>query len=268
MESLAEQPQIRSAILVVSTGVRPAIALRKSVRSSAEDLDIALREEQTDAETVVGLFDRDDRVRYLDRQLLWAFLEEGSFWETPATDAGYEVVRAHLSFLLDRALGDGLIEPRDVVGGVGIDELAELLPRPELARVLHAALKQGRDGVPFTDAALLVETPIDTLTRHVPLPHLWERIVVPRIAEANDFVTRRAAASPRVPVVDGHAKPASAEPARVSLPGEPARVSFPGAPAARPKVMPPAGVRPTPAAVPTPGPVPKSGGRSVRPRAR
>jgi hypothetical protein len=53
MEALSDQPQARAQLLVLTTGIRQEIALRKSVALAAEDLQMALDEGLTDAEAVV-----------------------------------------------------------------------------------------------------------------------------------------------------------------------------------------------------------------------
>src|SRR5258706_14739404 len=78
MHGLRDQPQLRSNILVIATGVRAKIALTKPAESCGIDLQIAREEGEADAETVVQLFDPDDRVRYLDGIALWGFVTEGA----------------------------------------------------------------------------------------------------------------------------------------------------------------------------------------------
>jgi hypothetical protein len=80
MQGLADQARLRAAILVLTTGLKQKIAEKKSWESAAEDLQIALDEGETDAESVVAVFDPDDRVRYLDATGIWRFLIEGDFW--------------------------------------------------------------------------------------------------------------------------------------------------------------------------------------------
>src|SRR5688500_18332459 len=62
MDGLKNQPRLRAAILVLTTGVKQKSALKKSAQSAAEDVQIALEEGETDAESIVMLFNPDDRV--------------------------------------------------------------------------------------------------------------------------------------------------------------------------------------------------------------
>ncbi|MEM9188168.1 MAG: hypothetical protein AAGF12_03275 [Myxococcota bacterium] len=188
MQGLARRPQLRANILVIATGIRPRIAIKKTVESCIEDLEISLAEDEADAETVVTLFDPDDRVRYLDKKLLWKFITEGEFWESKKSDGDdYTIAEEHLGFILDRALKDGLITHQDVVEGVSVPTMAQLLPRDDLARIISGALLMGSGGNPFSEEALLDEVPVSILLQHIPLQTLWTQVVVPRIAEKYGF---------------------------------------------------------------------------------
>lgn len=192
MAGLKDRPALRANILVITTGIKSKIAEKKSWETAAADLQIALDEGEADAETVVTLFDPDDRVRYLDPVKIWAYIVEGAFWEqTRGID--YEIAKANIAFMLERALEDDLITHQDIVEGVGIDTLAEKLPRAELAKVMKAALARGRENKAFTDADALRETPSGTLVEHVPLTHIWTKVVEPKIAKTHGYVLRKPA---------------------------------------------------------------------------
>jgi hypothetical protein len=188
MKALEGQPELRANILVITTGIRPKVALKKPAESCGVDLQIALDEDEADAETIVTLFDPDDRVRYLEHAALWRFITEGDFWKADKASEPQKHERAA--------------------------KHAELLPRAELEKVLTAALQSGRSKKPFVDRDFLSATPTSMLVNHVPLPWLWDHVVVPRVAEARKLV---ASAAP---------KPASAPAPVVSAP----------APAPEPKV--------------------------------
>ena len=136
MEGLEDEPQLRANILVASTGVRLKVALKKSAASCGSDLQIALEEQETNAETVVRLFEPDDRVRFLDNRALWSFVTEGNFWQVEARkDAKtHALAVAHISYLIDRAMEDQLLTHRDVVRGITVASMVELLPRSEMPR--------------------------------------------------------------------------------------------------------------------------------------
>jgi hypothetical protein len=191
MEGLADRPNIRAEILVNTTGIKKKIAEKKSWNSAAEDLQIALEEGETNPATIVSVFDPDDRVRYLNDQRLWAFVTEGSFWTaTPGKKEEYRVAKRHLAFLLERALTDRLISHRDIVEGISVAEIAMRLPKAELGKIIERALSQGHDGAPFTEVELWAAMPAEVLVEYVPLPHVYESVVRPKIAEAHGYVDK------------------------------------------------------------------------------
>ena len=188
MKGLEHQAGLRAAILVLTTGLKQRIALKKEWEDAATDLQIALDEGETDAESIVALFDSDDRVRYLDPQKIWAFLTEGEFWKASTNKTQADVARNHMAFMLERALSDKLLTHRDVVDGVTVEELANRLPKAELGRLIQCALQNGERGATFTDSDLLATTPARTLVQYVPLSHLWDNVVVPKIARRHNYV--------------------------------------------------------------------------------
>lgn len=191
MQGLEYQPNLRANILVLTTGLKKKIALKKSWEDSATDLQIALDEDETDAESIVTLFDPDDRVRYLDPLEIWTFLTEGEFWKaSSAKKSEAESARSHIAFMLDRALEDNLLTHRDLVEGVTVDELSARLPKSELGRLIQCALAIGEKGTPFTDADLLGTTPPSTLAQYIPLAHLWQNVIEPKIAERHGYLTK------------------------------------------------------------------------------
>ncbi|HEX3593872.1 MAG TPA: hypothetical protein VHU80_02190, partial [Polyangiaceae bacterium] len=189
MKGLENQAGLRAAILVLTTGLKQKIALKKEWEDAATDLQIALDEGETDAESIVALFDADDRVRYLDAQKIWSFLTEGEFWKASTNKTQADVARNHIAFMLERALADKLISHRDVVEGVTVEELANRLPKAELGRLIQCALQNADRGSTFTEADLLATTPARTLVQYVPLSHLWDNVVVPKIARRHNYVT-------------------------------------------------------------------------------
>ncbi len=188
MEGLKDRASLRAKILTTATGVKFKIAIKKSVASSGEDLLIALDEGEVDPATVVSLFDPDDRVRHLDNQAIWEFVIEDEFWESTGTDMGVlERAKAHLAFMLDRALEDKLLTHQDIVEGVTVERFVQLLPREALGNIIIGALEAGRGGAPFTDVELLTRAPSTVLVEHVPLAHIWINVIVPKIAQAQGY---------------------------------------------------------------------------------
>jgi hypothetical protein len=189
MDGLKNQPRLRAAILVLTTGVKQKIAVKKSAASAADDLQIALDEGETDAESIVTLFNPDDRVRFLDERKLWAYVVEGDFWNTsPSKKEDFERAKEHVAFMLDRALTDKLVTHRDVVDGVTVDELVTRLPKAELGKIITAALEHGHRDTPFKDENLIAATPSATLVRFIPLSHIYKTVIEPKIAASHGYV--------------------------------------------------------------------------------
>lgn len=197
MQGLEHEPALRASIIVHATGLKEKIALKKEWEDATVDLQIALDEGETDAATVVALFSPDDRIRFLDAQQIWGFIVEGDFWKSSsASRADGDVARSHIAFMLDRALEDRLITHRDIVEGVTVEELATRLPKAELGRLIMQALQSGERGGSFTEADLIATTPPRTLVQYVPLAHVWDSVIVPRIAERHGYV--QAASAPEL----------------------------------------------------------------------
>ncbi|HEX4457998.1 MAG TPA: hypothetical protein VIA18_08500, partial [Polyangia bacterium] len=100
----------------------------------------------------------------------------------------YATAQQHVAYLLDRALQDGLMTPRDIVDGIGVAELCNRLPRSEMAALFTAALDGGRKGTPFTDKDLLATLPPSTLVQHVPLTHIYETVIHARVAAVHAYL--------------------------------------------------------------------------------
>lgn len=190
MRALESEPKLRANILVICAGTRHKIAIKKSAESCGEDLQIALDEDETDAETIVTLFDPDDRVRFLDSQELWRYVTDGDFWQTErkSNPKVHERAAAHIAYIVDRALVDGLIDHREIVEGITTQKITELLPREALHRLIAGALSASHEGHAFSERDLLTLCPPSMLASHVPLAILWERVVAPKIAARHKLV--------------------------------------------------------------------------------
>lgn len=201
MEGMAEQPELRASILSQTTGLKLKIALKKSWKSAAEDLRIALAEGETNAKAVIAVFAPDDRVLYLPHDKIWSFLTEGDFHNVSAARATeHRIAKQHIAFLLDCGLRDGLLNYKDIIDGVTMSELSARLPKAELGKLIEAAIVAGRSKRLFTDAELWSALTSTTLVEYVPLAHIWFNVVVPKIAKAHGFGTEAAASTP-------HARP-------------------------------------------------------------
>jgi hypothetical protein len=199
MEVLADRKDLRADILVPTTGLKPRIAIKKSWQSAADDVQSALDEGETDAQTLVSAFHPDDRVRYLDAAKLWSFLVEGSFWTSTGKGQSVTVARQHVAYMIDRALVDKLVTPRDVVDAISIAQLASHLPRGDLAKIIGAALDSGRSKSSFTDVELLAALPPSVIVEHVPLAHVFESILQLKVAALHDYLPKAKGAVPEPP---------------------------------------------------------------------
>ncbi|HEY6557387.1 MAG TPA: hypothetical protein VI072_08940 [Polyangiaceae bacterium] len=189
MNGLEAQPALRANILEYCTGLKRKIAMKKSWQSAGEDLQIALDERETDAEAVVAAFDPDDRVRYLDDKKLWAFVIEGEFWSTPPKQKDkYDKAKAHTAYMLERALIDELLTHRDIVDGITVAQLALCLPKAELGKIIEGALNNAHRNAPFTEADLLISRPPSVIVEYVPLSHIYETVIEPKIARVHGYV--------------------------------------------------------------------------------
>jgi hypothetical protein len=208
MEGLADKPALRAEILAHTTGIKKKIAERKAWGSAAEDLDIALAEGETNAEAVVSVFSPDDRVLYLSDRKIWAFLIEGEFWTATSTKKDdYQIAKKHLAFMLDRALEDKLLTHRDVVEGITVAEMAMRLPKAELGKIITVALDAGQRNMSFTEVELLGAMPPSTLVDFIPLSHIYESVIVPKVADAHGYVEPRGAAAPEKAEAEAVAPP-------------------------------------------------------------
>jgi hypothetical protein len=193
MESLDGVPQVRAIFLTVLVGVRDKTAMRTSASDAGRLLQAALEEDDCDAESIVDVFNPDDRIRYLDARKVWLFLTEGDFWKVSRSkdSAAHKVAQAHIAYMLDRALAHDLVSHADVFEGITLDVLAEKLPRSELAKILKKALTLGRETQPFVDRDLHSAVPSAVLADHIALPQIMDGVVVP-MARAAGFVDKPA----------------------------------------------------------------------------
>jgi hypothetical protein len=199
MKGLEQQPALRGKILSLTTGIKLKIATKKSFQSAAEDLRIALEEKETDAASVVSAFDPDDRVLYLEDTKLWAFVIEGNFWSTPPKQKeAYARAKAHVAYMLDRALVDELVTHRGIVEGITVEQLVACLPKSELGKIIEGALANAHKNVPFTEVDLLATRPPSVLVEYVPLTHIYDAVIAPKIAKVHGYVDGPKSTAPAV----------------------------------------------------------------------
>jgi hypothetical protein len=224
MEALKDQPLLRADILEAATGVKRRVALKKSAGSSGEDLQIALDEGEAQADDVIRLFRPDDRVRFLPRAKLWSFVVEGDFWNANKTDkAGFERAQQHIAFLLDRGLKDQLLSHQDIIDGISIVKISQLMPRPELEMAMTSALAAGRRGQAFSDRDFYDALTSATIVMHIPLSHLWDEVVYPCIAVEHGLVTTPPSAEKTEEAANAVPEAVKAQVANSNDPQSPAR---------------------------------------------
>jgi hypothetical protein len=196
MIALASRPMERARIISELTGVHERVANKLSPENAGETLQIALDEGVTTPKDIVRLFQADDRQRYLNRHELWAFNIEGQPWKVSASDSvAHSRAEKYLAYLMDRAIENLLISHEDIVSALGVVKLAGWLPSELLGQIIEASLKKSDK---FTEEDLLHAAPPSSLVTHVPLDYLWEKVVVPLIAEQHDYVAKPGGPKPEV----------------------------------------------------------------------
>ena len=188
MVSLASRPMERARIISELTGVHERVANKLSPENAGETLQIALDEGVTTPKDIVRLFQPDDRQRYLNRHELWAFNIEGQPWKvSPGDSKAHTRAENYTAFIMDRAIENLLVSHEDIVAGLGVVKLAGWQPSELLGQIIVASLKKSDK---FTEEDLLHAAPPSSLVTHVPLDYLWEKVVVPLIAEQHDYVAK------------------------------------------------------------------------------
>jgi hypothetical protein len=194
MISLASRPLERARIISELTGVHERVANKLSPENAGETLQIALDEGVTTPKDIVRLFQPDDRQRYLNRHELWAFAVSGEPWKVSPNDSqAHGRAERYTAHIMERALENLLVSHEEIVSGLGVVKLAGWLPSELLGQIIEAALKKSDK---FTEEDLLAASPPSSLVTHVPLDFLWERVIVPLIAEAHDYAPKKGAIKP------------------------------------------------------------------------
>jgi hypothetical protein len=200
MVSLSSRPMERARIISELTGVHERVANKLSPENAGETLQIALDEGVTTPKEIVRLFQPDDRQRYLNRHELWAFDIEGQPWKASSSDTGAHTrAEKYVAYIMERAIENLLISHEDIVSALGVVRLAGWLPSELLGQIIEASLKKSDK---FTEEDLLRAAPPSSLVTHVPLDYLWEKVVVPLIAEQHDYVAKPGFTKPS-PEVEG-----------------------------------------------------------------
>lgn len=172
MQALANEPELRANILVGAIAAHERIAAKKCVESAAEDLELALEEGVVDAETLLGCFPATDRGRCLEAAALWELVT-----------SHVEQVAAGRHRVIELAMEQGLVSHRDVFDGLTVDEIAATLTPEELRAVVAHGLRAGRKDHPLDEARFLEVVSLESLLQALPPEHVWERVIVGKIAE-------------------------------------------------------------------------------------
>ena len=206
MQGLEGAPDLRAKILIEGAGVHEKIARKKSTTSAAEDLKLALDEGVTNSAQLLTLLPPDDRIRYLDHKKLWAFTTEDEFWSPLNAEADVDRALSRVVFLLDNALKENLLTLQVLTDGITFDSISTRLPLKELQKLVRHALKLGREKKPLSEAELLESVPLKTLIGFIPLEHVYNNVLVEKVAKPAGFVGGDGWDSPRPPSEKAEAK--------------------------------------------------------------
>jgi hypothetical protein len=214
MQGLEGAPDLRAKILIEGAGVHEKIARKKSTTSAAEDLKLAIDEGVTNAAQLLTLLPPDDRVRYLDHKKLWALTTEDEFWSPLNAEADVDRALSRVVFLIENALRENLLSLQVLTDGITFDSISTRLPLKELQKLVRHALKLGREKKPFSEQELLESVPLKTLVGYIPLEHIFNNVLVEKVARPAGFV----------PTGGGSVSGDNWEAARITTPPEAAKV--------------------------------------------
>lgn len=194
MRSLESAPSLRTRLLVEVLGVHERIAPKKSTAACAEDLSIALAEGVATSADVFAIVNADECVRYFSNETIWSVLVSSGFWSTDDARA-----RARMEFTLTRAVDETLISRAEIVERVGLERLAEDLPKGLLEVAFARAVKMGLSGSAFSPSALEDVVPRRTWLEHVRLDHVWKSVVEAQIIPALGVGSGSTSSGPKSP---------------------------------------------------------------------
>ncbi|MBI4139259.1 hypothetical protein HY479_03880 [Candidatus Uhrbacteria bacterium] len=202
MEGLKNEPKLRARILCPTTNLMEEVALRARAEDAATLLLLALEVREDTAAKIVAHIHPDDRVLFLPILLLWNYHTESGFWKPDAVSKNPARSKQHLQFMLECALANGLVTHQDIVDGVGFDTIASRFPNTELAKLLRATVTAGRQKGSYADRDLLETTPASVFVEHIPLDHIWENVIGPKVAQAHGFIEPPPPAEPVLELTD------------------------------------------------------------------
>lgn len=179
MRSLESAPALRTRLLVEVLGVHEKIAPKKSSAACAEDLSIALAEGVATSSEVFRVVSPDECVRYFANDVIWSVIVNPAFWTTEDARA-----RARVDFTLTRAIDEAIITRAELTERIGLERLADDLPKALLEAAFVRAVKLGLSGAAFTPGILEEVIPRQTWLEHVRLEHVWKTVVEGHILPA------------------------------------------------------------------------------------
>jgi hypothetical protein len=190
MHALEDAPLLRVRILAEGIGIPKKIAERCSTATAAEDLEIALEESVTDADTVLALFPLAERVQRLPAGELWRFCAADS-WLEEAKSAAHRQTRAaeRVSVVLEAALAEELVSLSEIASGTRLDELAQRLPDADLRRAFTLAVESALGNLPVDQSAIADLLDVPALVAGVDPADLWNDVVIERVVRPAGFLT-------------------------------------------------------------------------------
>jgi hypothetical protein len=92
-------------------------------------------------------------------------------------------------FLLENALKENLLTLQVLTDGITFDSISTRLPLKELQKLVRHALKLGREKKPLSEPELLESVPLKTLIGYIPLEHVYNHVLVERVAKPAGFIS-------------------------------------------------------------------------------
>jgi len=182
MSTLEGAATLRNQLLTQVVGVHEKIAPKKSTGAATEDLTIALAEGVASPEQVFAVLSADECVRHFPHANLWRLLTSSEFWEQDESAS-----RARVDFLLATAEREGLLSRSQILQEIGLERLAEDLPKSHLEAAFASALQLGLQGKSFTPSAFEQAVPRATWLSHLKLSYIFERLIQGVVVPALGF---------------------------------------------------------------------------------
>lgn len=235
--------ELRTRLLVEGAKIPAKIAVRHSAAAAREDLEIALDEGLTTAQSLCALIPGEARARHLDAGRLWAFATGGEWLGRAALDEdsrrrAVERIRNIVRF----AAAEGLVEEGATLSSIAPSELAARASVPALRRAFALAVESAERGEVLDKEELYDLVGAAQVLEALPPDQLWAEVVLVKIVGPLSLdrlgPQRSAPTSTPLPAPNGAATRSAPPP-----PSSAAKGSLPPPPAA-PKSALPAPPRP------------------------